>query len=845
MSAASFLDSVARDLRYAMRGLGRRPAFTTAAVLTLALGIGATTAIFSVVYSVLLKPLPYPNADELVRIQFSAEGIPNGGLVNSEISMHFTFRDESRTLAAIGMWQGGEATLSGDGEPERVPALRVMQGALGTFGVQTIRGRAFTDAEYGPASEGPLPVLISHAFWQRRFGGDESALGRELSIEAPSIGGSLPITGPAQVVGILPRAFVFADVARQPDVILAMQLDRAQQRIVGNFSLPTFARLKPGVTLEQARADVARMFQVWSDAWPLVPGLTRDIITSARFTPVVRTLKEDLVGDVASTLWVLMGAIGAVLLIACANIANLMLVRADARRQELAVRAALGARPARIARELLVESLVIGASGGLLGLFLAYVGLEALVQIAPNNLPRLQEISVYPPVLAFAFGVSLASVLAFGLITVLKHARHIDTSNTFAARGASASRERSAVRNALVVVQVALALVLVVSAVLMIRSFQELRSVEPGFSEPSTIQTVRIWMPTSLFPDPKQYTRMEREILDKIAALPGVDSVGFTNLLPMEGGFDNGPMVVEGQAPVAGVASPSRRRKFVSPGYFEAMGTQVLAGRDVTWSDIEAGGNVVVVSERFARELGEGEPAAAIGKRIRVPLETDAWGEIVGVVQDVRETGLHEEPPTFAYYPVLVQNMYGAPVLGRAGVAFTVRSSRAGTAALGEEIRRAIRSVSPSIPIAAERTMDELYAGSMARTSFTLVMLAIAGGMALLLGVVGIYGVIAYVVAQRTRELGIRSALGAKPQQLKRMFLLHGLALSGAGIAVGVLVAAALGRLMSSVLFDVEPLDPAAYLGATVVILVAAAVASYLPARRAGTIDPIETLKAE
>ena len=844
MSITGLLDSVGRDLRFALRGLARRPAFTFAAVLTLALGIGATTAIFSVVYSVLIKPLPYPHADELVRIQYKATGIPNGGLAGSEPSMFFTYGDESRTLAALGMWQGSDATLSGYGEPEHVLALQIMHGTLQALGVRPMRGRAFTEAEHGPTAEGPLPVILSYGFWQRRFGGDEAVLGRELSIEAPNGSGTLPLTGPARVVGIMPPDFTFLDMTQQPDVILAVRLDRAQQRIVGNFSTQTFARRKPGVTLDEARADVAHMLEVWADAWPLFPGLTRETIANARFTPVVRSLKEDLVGGIASTLWVLMGAIGAVLLVACANIANLMLVRTDARRQELAIRAALGAGPRRIARELLVESLVIGAAGGLSGLALAYGGLRALVAIAPDNLPRLQEIAIHPPVLAFTLAASLASALAFGAITALKHARSIDTSKTFAARGASASRERSATRGALVVVQVALALVLVVSAGLMIRTFQALHDVEPGFSQPETIQTVRVWMPTSVFPDPKQYTRMEREILDRIAALPGVAAAGFTNLLPFEDGYDNGPMVVEGRTPAPGATPPARRRKFVSPGYFEAMGTRIIAGRDMTWSDIEAGGRVVLISEDFARELA-GEPAGALGLRIRVPLETDAWREVIGVVQDVHETGLHEEAPSFAYFPVLVENMYGTPVLGRPAVVFAVRSERAGGAGLNEEIRQTIRSVSASVPVGAERTMQDLLAGSLARTSFTLVLLAIAGGMALLLGVVGIYGVIAYVVSQRAREIGIRSALGAKPGQLQRMFLLHGLALCGLGIVAGVVVAAGLGRLMSSVLFGVEPMDPAAYAAAIGVIVAAAALASYVPARRAASIDPIETLKAE
>jgi predicted permease len=478
----------------------------------------------------------------------------------------------------------------------------------------------------------------------------------------------------------------------------------------------------------------------------------------------------------------------------------------------------------------------------MLGLALASVGLQGLVAIGPSNLPRLQEIAVYPPVLGFTVAVSLASTLLFGSITALKHALHIDTPVVGTTRGSSASRERNAARNTLVVVQVALALVLVVSAALMIRTFQALRDVDPGFSEPATIQTARIWIPNAS--GPEQYTRMQHEMLDKIEAIPGVASAGFASVLPMESPPISPPILVEGEPLAPGGVPPSRSIKFVSPGYFEAIGTRIVAGRDVTWSDIEAGGRVAVISEIFARELAA-EPAGALGKRIRTMAPTDAWREVVGVVQSVYEAGLHEEAPSFVYWPVLVENMYGVPLLGTSAAAFVIRSERAGTASLTQEVRQAIRSVNGSIPVTSERTMQDVYAGSLARTSFVLVMLAIAGGIALLLGVIGIYGVLAYVVSHRTREIGIRSALGAKPQQLKKMFLLHGLALSAVGIVVGLVVAAALSRAMSSLLFGIEPMDPVAYLAAIGVILAAAALASYVPARRAANIDPIETLRAE
>jgi predicted permease len=557
-------------------------------------------------------------------------------------------------------------------------------------------------------------------------------------------------------------------------------------------------------------------------------------------------LQDDLVGSIASALWVLMGAIGAVLLIACANIANLMLVRADARRPEFAMRAALGAVPARIARELLVESLVIGAIGGALGLLLAYGGLELLVAIGPSDLPRLDEISVHPPVLAFTVAVSLASTLAFGSITALKHAFSVDVSAFGGVRGSSASRQRSTTRNVLVVVQVALALVLVVSALLMIRTFQALRDVDPGFADPAAIQTVRTWAPNELVRNPAQFTRVHHEILDAIAALPGVTSAGFTSALPMEGPpFVNNALVpVEGRPVAVGDTPPPRRFKLVSPGYLETMGTRIIAGRDVTWADIEAGGRVALISEEFARELGP-EPGDALGKRIRTPIESDDWRDVIGVVESVKDDALYADAPSLVYWPALMENAFGNAAFAFPPNAFVVRSDRTGAASLNTEIREAVWSVNKDVPIALERTMQDLYAGSLARTSFALVMLAIAGSMALALGIIGIYGVISYVVAQRAREIGIRMALGAQPREVRTMFLRQGLALSSVGLAIGLVAALALTRFMSSLLFGIESTDVATYVAALGVILAAAALASYLPARRASAIDPVETLKAE
>jgi predicted permease len=837
MNTIGLLDSLGRDLRFALRGMRRNPTFTVAVVLTLALGLGANTAIFAVVDGVLIKPLPYPNPQELVSLKHVAPGIQVDDFLMSP-TQYFTYREEGRVFQELGVWLAGGTTITGNGDPEQARMVAVTHGVLQALGIQPAVGRIFTEADITSGAPGldvgGGAVILTYGYWQRRFGGDPSVIGRQLTVDSR----------PAEIVGVMPEGFRFLDMKPQAEVILPIRINRNSVALDG-FGLRGLARLKPGVTVADANTDIARMLPIWLNAWPIPPGtLGRQAIESWRITPAPQPLKDEVVGGVGEMLWVLMGTIGIVLLIACANVANLMLVRFDGRRQEFAVRTALGARRGQIAQGVLIEGLVLAFAGGALGVVLAQAGLKVLLATAPDTLPRLAEISLDPRVVAFAVVISFASSLLFAAIPAFTHKSPIGS----AARGASASRERQRTRNTLVVVQVALALVLLISSGLMIRTFQALQRVDPGFADAATLQTARVWIPPQQVADPERFTRMQHEILDKIASLPGVRAAGFASSVPMEPNRAAlSGIWVEGHAHADGSTPPARRIKFVSPGYFGAIGTRLVAGRDITWNDIYGRARVAVISENFAREMW-GSAAGALGQRIWPPAPNTAppvWREIVGVVQDVHEDALDHPAPTMVYWPVMMDNFIRAPLYGTRAINLVIRSDQAGSESLMSPVRNAVWSVNSNMPVFLVRTLKDLYDESMARTSFALVILAIAGAMALGLGLIGIYGVLSYVVSRRAREIGIRLALGAEPAALKRMFVRYGLTLTGIGIAVGLAAAAGLTRLMSSLLFGTGPLDPATYAAVLVVLTVAALLASYVPARRAAMVNPMTTLAEE
>jgi predicted permease len=808
MNTLTFMEGLLQDARHAVRIIRTKPGFSAAVLLSLALGIGANTAIFSVLNAVLIRPLPYPGSDALVGV-FNRFVIQGQVFEDVELSpgMYAACKENAKAFESFGVWTSGAATVTGMGDPEQLVMATATQGVLPTLGVPAYIGRWFSSEDDTPGS--PQTVILSYAYWQRDFGGHREVLGRTMVIDFV----------PHQVIGVMPRNFRLINLS--PDIILPQRFPKSGAPEENSYA--GIARLRPGVAIALADQDLVRVWKIWAET----EGAAKTLETF-HITPNLRPLKKDVVGDVGSVLSVLMGALGLVLLLVCANVANLVLVRAQSREQEFAVRAALGAGWGRIARELLVESLTLGILGGALGVTLAYVGLRVLVAQGPATLPRLQEISMDGTASAFALACSIGTSLLFGLAAILRSGI---PGRIQSARGATQGARQLRAQNALVVTQVALAFVLLVASGLMIRSFLALRAVTPGFTHPEWIQTVRIAIPEPLIPDPERVIRTQTDIATRLSAIPGVSAAGFASGLPMESEYRNGVLIdVEGKTSVE--IPPNRAVKRISPGLLKAQGTRLVAGRDFTWEDVRGRRSVVLVSENMARE-NWGEPANALGNRIRQGKDSP-WLEVVGVAENVRADGVNLPAPATVYFRA-----------GGRGVTFAIRSERAGTEAFLREVATAIHAVNPSLPLAQVRTLNDVYERSMARTSFALVLLGIAGAMALTLAIVGVYGVLAYAVGQRRREVGIRLALGAEPRALKWLFVRRGLILNCVGGIIGLALAGGLSRWISSLLFGVTPLDPLTYIASSAVIAASVMVASYVPARQAAFVDPMETLRSE
>jgi predicted permease len=813
-------------LRRISRRLLHAPLFTSVAVLTLALGIGANTAIFSVVRGVLLKPLPFEDAERLVGVWHTAPGLGIETMSQAP-STYFLYRENGVAFEDIGLWDNTAVSVTGSGEPERVQALLVTDGILPVLRIDAFIGRRFRRDD--DTHNAPERVMLAYAYWQRKFGSDPGVVGRQVVIDGK----------PREIIGVLPADFRFLN--HNPQLLLPFRFNRAEV-LLGNFSYQAIARLKPGVTLAQANADVGRMIPHLIEKFQLPPGLQKEMFNDVRLGPNVRPLSAEVIGDIGQVLWVLLGTVGIVLLIACANVANLFLVRAEGRQQELAIHAALGANWRRIGWELLSESLTLAVVGGVVGLGLAYAGIRTLVAIAPEGLPRIQEISIDPIVLLFTLAISLVAGILFGLIPVFKFATpYLAGALKEGGRLSSAGRERHRARNTLVVVEIALAVVLLVASGLMIRTFTAMRRVEPGFTRPDDVLTLRISVPETLIQDPDQTARTHEQIVRRLEQIPGVASVGVSSSITMDGYDSNDPIFVEDFPASADKLPPLRRFKFIGENYFKTMGNRFVAGRDISWADVHAHAPVVIVTDNFAREFWK-EPSAAIGRRIRQS-PNNPWRTIVGVVADARDDGVVRPAPAIVYWPMVINEYWTEKVWVARNLGYAIRTSRLGSPTLLKEVQQAVWSVNPNLPVANVQTLDEIRADSMAQTSFALVMLSIAAAVAFLLGIVGIYGVISYIATQRTREIGIRIALGAARRDVSRLFLRHGLVLAAIGIALGVVAAGATTRVMVALLFGVNAVDAITYVAVSLGLGATALLASYLPALRAARVDPADALR--
>jgi putative ABC transport system permease protein len=809
VSIGSVCRDLWQDVRHAARVFSKQPAFAAAAVLTLALGIGATTAIFSVVYGVLLKPLPFHEPERLVSLQQIA---PHGAGENHGPGTYLTYRDNYQVFEGIGAWDPTAVSITGGGDPERVPGLLVSASILPLLRVQPILGRAFSAEDDTPGA--PRRVMLTHGYWQRRFGGAGNVVGQQLVIDGM----------PTEVIGVLPASFKF--LRTRPAIVLPMPLDVNAPRGI-SFGFQALARIKPGVTFVQANADVARMISL------LPPAFAR-----LDLRPNVRPLAADVIRDVGQILWILLAAVGVVLLIACGNVANLFLVRAEGRHQELAVRAALGASRGRIARALLSESVVLALAGGLLGVSLAQAAIGLLRTFAPAELPRVDDIGIDWMVLLFTGSVSVLSGALCGALAVIRFGKSSITALKEGGRSASDAPGRRRTRDALVVGQIALALTLLIVSGLMIRTFIAMRQVDPGFTRPGEVQTFVLAIPASLIGDPRQAARTFEAVAEQLASVPGVNSVGLSSSITMDGEDNANYVAIEEFPDPEGTMVKLRRFKSVGPGYFETMGNRLVAGRALTWSDIYEQRPVVVISEPLAREYW-GEPAKAIGKRVRGSSPRFPWREIVGVSGNERDDGLTQPATAIVYWPLLNESYRWRTM------AYAVRSTRVGAPGFVRELEQAVWSVNPNLPLATVQTLEEIQMSSMTQTSFALVMLGIAASVALLIGMVGIYGVVAYAAAQRTREIGVRMALGAQIGDVKKLFVRQGLWLTTIGIAIGIGIALMVTRVISAFLFGVGPMDPITYVAVSAVVAGMTLVATYLPARRASRVDPVVALRAE
>ena len=814
----------------AWRSLRRSPAFTITAAITLVIGIGASVAMFALVNSVLLRPLPYANPDRLV-VAYNEMSVVAMPRANQTAGMYFTYKQLARSVEDIGVYQESAANVSdptGGSDPQRIASSNVTASLISTLGVSPLIGRNFTDTEDAP--KGPNVVLIGEALWRTRFGASPNVLGRTLEVNGRS----------REIVGVMPARFRFPKSDTQ--IWLPLQLD-PNNPFPGGFNYNAIARIKPGV----AMADATRDFKtVLPRVVEIAPNLTQGVsmqmvLDQAKPVPLLVPLKEDVTGGIAKTLWIVAASAVVVLLVACANVTNLILVRADGRQRELAVREALGAGRGKVMAYFLAESVVVTALAGVAGLAVAAGAIRLLAVKGPSTIPRLTELRIDLPTLGFALVISLLVAFVCSIVPALRIGR-VDLSNALreGGRGGTAGRARQRIRTTLVAAQIALALVALASSGLLLRTFQRLNSVRPGF-EAAGVGTFWVSLPGARYPNDTAATRFHAQLLDRVRALPGVAAAGMSSRLPLlANGMSHDPFYPEGDATFATKIPPLQLYTTVDDGYFKTMGIPLVAGRAFARPDVQRSGEAIVSRATAAYFYRDSTGQSVIGKRFQ-KLPQGPWYTIVGVVGDTRDTSLAGAPSQTVYVPLAPSGGYYDAKWTMALVVRTAGDPMVMTPA----VQRVVRELDAGLPLFQVRSMTEVAAASMAQLSFTIIVLGAAAIVTLVLGAVGLYGVMAYVVSLRTRELAVRMALGASPGEVVRMLTTQGVAVTGLGIAGGLVLFVVVARALRSLLFGVAATDPVTLAGASLVLVAIAAFASWLPARRSSRVDPADVLRAE
>ena len=827
---AGLMDNLGQEVRQAARRLWRSPAFTVATVLTLALAIGANAAIFAVVERVVLNALPYPESDRLIDLDHGSVTLKVGAGLGNTSGIYFLYKNRAKSIESAALYGFAARTLTGVGDPQRLRAVATTPSLTAVLRVPPARGRWFTEAEGAPGRA--AVAVLSDGLWTRRFGRDRAIIGRAIQLDGH----------PVEIIGVMPVDFAFPD----PTAELWMPLQISPDQGFGSFGQAGVARLHDGVSLETARAEMQGLLAGIAEAYPNDPRARGNVNT--KLTATARLLKDATLGSISGTLWILLAAVTIVLLVAFANVANLFLVRAEVRQREVAIRRALGAARLGLGRYFLTESTLLAAAGGALGLLIAWSALRLLVRAGPASLPRLHEIHFNALSAGYAVAMSLMAAIAFGSIPLW---RAVPASALHeSGRGNTLTRHRHHVRHLLLGGQVAMALVLLVAAGLMVRSFQNLRAIDLGFNPDSTLVFSLSLMPAK-YSTRESMVAAHQHVIDRVATLPGVASVSATSCLPFSMGCNANTILIEGETYPPGTLPPSSLTRVVAGGYLETMGMRILRGRGITRDDVERAEPVVVINQAFAaRAFKDRDP---IGRRVASNQPPDAdgarhleWLTVVGVVTD---TPMQRDLPEAAPSPMLFMPMSLAAGGTRIGpstalMSYVVRTSTP-PLSIVPEVREALRGVDSDFATAQLNTLQGMVDGASSRMTFTMVLLALAAGISLILGVIGIYGVTSYIVSQRTSEIGVRLALGAEPSGITSHIVTQGGRVALAGIAIGLLAAFAGSRWITSVLYGVSPRDPMIFTAMAVLLQAIALLACWVPARRAARLSPTIALRAD